>query len=387
MLINLHPDDLLFFNEVAAAMRRVAKQYELPLRSIKAAHMPAKGMQDFLGRCFGTGDIELVMRATVDGEFCDEGRTPADVWRTAAHELAHLKHMNHGPQFEELHAELLIALGHQQVDHRAKTIDKLVKMQASRDSERALGNTAAAEAFAAAVNRMLIEHELDPSDLDYARANDKDPVIELFVDKVKYGIDKSKARVAWQESLARTVAKAHLCSFLLRPGTNDIWFVGTQSHAQVAEYVYGTLVPAVETMSIAERLKHNREVEAEAKASGDTEWRKRIHGFREGWLDAFIERINERFNEARLAAVKEAAADVPGAASTALIRLDGQLVKVRKYIDDKFAGRGGRRRVSSLSTGRSTHSEGRAWGKAAADRMPIGRRGVTGGKGVKGLLK
>lgn len=385
-LNNLHPDDVLFFNEVVAAMRRVAKQYELPLRSISPATMPAKGMQNFLGRCFGTGDIELVMRATVDGQFCDEGRTPADVWRTAAHELAHLKHMNHGPQFEELFAELRIALEHQQEDHKAKVIDRLVKMQAARDGEAALNNTAAAEAFAAAINRMLIEHELNPSDLDYARATDKDPVIELFVDLQKYGIDKSKSRVAWQESLARTVAKAHLCSFLLRPGSNSIWFVGTTSHAQVAEYVYGTLVPAVEKMSIAERLQHNRQVEQEAKASGDTNWRQRIHGFREAWLDAFIERITERFDEARKAAVKQAAADVPGAESQALMRLDGQLVKVRKYIDDKFAGRGGRRRVSALSTGKSTHAEGRAWGKAAADRMPIGRKGVTGGKGPKGLL-
>src|SRR6185295_12138087 len=306
MIANLHPDDLLFYNEVVAAMRRVARQYELPLREVVPAHMPAKGMQNFLGRCHSTGLVELVMRATVDGEFCDEPRSPEDVWRTAALELAHLKHMNHGPQFEELFAELRIAMDHQQEDHKAKVISKQVKMQQARDGEQALGNTAAAEAFAAAINRMLIEHELNPSDLDYARATDNDPVIELTVNKLKYGIDKSKARVAWQESLARTVAKAHLCSFLIRPGTNDIIFVGTTSHAQVAEYVYGTLVPAVETMSIAERLKHNREVEAEAKRNGDTGWRQRIHGFREAWLDAFIERITERFDEARKAAVKEA---------------------------------------------------------------------------------
>ncbi len=61
MIGNLHPDDLLFFNEVAAAMRVIAKRYDLPLRKITAASMPQSGMADFMGRCYSSGDIELVM--------------------------------------------------------------------------------------------------------------------------------------------------------------------------------------------------------------------------------------------------------------------------------------------------------------------------------------
>lgn len=378
-MLNLHPDDVLFFHEVSAAMRRVAKQYDLPLRSITPLAMPLSGMADRLGDCASSGDIRLVMRATVDGQFCDAPRTPADVWGTAAHELAHLRHMNHGLAFGELHAELMIALDNQQTDHKEKMIAKLVKMQASRDGEASLGNTAAAEAFASAINRMLVEYELNPSDLDYARATDKDPVIELRADYTKYQIESKRVRIAWQESLARVVAKSHFCTFLLRTGSNQIWFVGTTSHATVAEYVFGTLVPAAATMASDAYIQYRKDT----PPLPGTQKRPGTYGFVEAWLSAFVERINERFTEARLAAVAAAVADAPGSESQALVRLNGALAKVNKYIDDKFSGR--KSSASALSGGRSTNSEGHARGRAAADKMVIGRRGVTGSS-ARGLL-
>lgn len=379
-LQNLHPDDVLFFTEVSEAMRRVAAQYQLPLRAIHPATMPQKGIADFLGLCRHTGDIELVMRATVDGQFVDAPRTPADVWRTAAHELAHLRHMNHGQAFHEFFGELMVAIENQQGDHRAKIIDKLVKIQKLRDGEQSLGNSAAAETFAATINRMMIEYELNPSDLDYARVQQDDPVLEIKVDLKKYGIQYKNIRLAWQESLARIVAKAHLCSFLIQAKTNNIWFVGTRSHALVAEYVFGALVPAADRMSYLAKRKYADELK---RTTGT--WAG-VNGFREAWLDAFIERIRERLEEARKSAVQEAVSDLPpGSETQALIRLDGALVKTRKYIDDRFKGR--KRNLNALSTGHSNNAEGRSRGRAAADAMPIGRRGVTGGKSPKGLLK
>lgn len=377
MLTNLHPDDLLFFNEVRTAMRRVAKKYDLALRSVEAMTMPANGMSDRLGDCNGNGDIRLVMRATVDGQFCDEPRTPASVWSTAAHELSHLRHMNHGRAFNEFWTELHEALTNEQGDHRSKVIDKLVKLQAQQQSESAIGNSAAAEAFAGMINKMLIEHELNPSDIDYARVTDKDPIVEITVDLSKYRIERKKSRIAWQETLARVVANAHLCSFLIRTGSNSITFVGTKSHATVAEYVFGTLVPAVNTMATHEYWRFR----APFKGKGNDE--SATHGFKASWIAAFITRVNERFEEARKAAVTQAAADVPNGASVAMIRLDGALVKVRKYVDDKFKARRG---VSALALERGRNSEGAARGRAAADKMAIGRRGVTSGKGTRGLL-
>lgn len=378
-LKTLHPDDVLFFTEVAGVMRTVARQYQLPLRAISPATMPTAGMADFLGTCSHDGHIHLVMRATVDGMFVDVPRTPADVWRTAAHELAHLRHFDHSHAFREFHAELLTAIDNQHEDHQAKIIDKLNKMRKSRDGEQAIGNSAAAEAFAGAINRMMMEYELHPSDLDYARTQQDDPVIEMQVEQPKYGIKQVGIRLAWQEQLARIVAKAHLCSFLISSGRNDIWFVGTRSHVIVAEYVYGTLVPAADRMSYLAKRKHADHL---LKTTG--RWAG-VNGFREAWLDAFIQRVAERFAESRKAAVAEAVVDLPlGSESQALMRLDGALVKVTKYIDDKFSGK--RKSLHALSTGRSTNAEGRRQGREAADAMPIGRRGVTVGSTPKGFL-
>lgn len=379
----LHPDDVLFFNEVRTAMFRVAKKYELPLVSVEPYKMPSKAMADLLGCCSASGHIQIVMRATVDGQFCDEPRTPDKVWDTAAHELAHLRHFNHGDAFVHFAIELREALNNQQEDHKEKVLKRLVKMQAQRDGEAAIGNAAAAEAFAEAINRMLIEHELNPTDIDYARATDRDPVVEISVDMARYNIERKKVRVAWQESLARVVANAHLCTFLIIPGSNRIVFVGTKSHATVAEYVFGTLVPIVNKMAHKEYCDYWWKLK---NTTGNT---KEAGGFKSSWIDAFIRRVTERFEEARKAAIAEADArqtDKPaGAESVAMIRLNGALVKVRKYIDDKFKSRRSGTAVA-LKFRNARNAEGKARGRAAADRIAIGRKGVTGGNGPRGLL-
>lgn len=387
--IKLHPDDVLFFNEVRTAMVRVAREYGLALRSVEPHTMPEAGMADRLGECSGTGDVTLVMRATVDGKFCEAPRTPADVWRTAAHELAHLRFMNHDMGHQEFTLELLQALQNQQEDHRDKIIKKLVKLQAQAEGERVIGNSEAAEAFAGMVNAMLIRYELNPSDIDYARTAQSDPVVEIRVDLAKYRIDRVNRRVAWQETLARVVSNAHLCTFLLAPGCNTVWFVGTKSHATVAEYVYGMLIPAAEKMSLKAKHDHRVAIRREhgiAPGGAIPRSIKDAFGFREAWLDGFVRRIEERMQEARKEAVRQAVVDLgdaPGAESQAMIRLDGAMVKVRTYIDDKFKSKG--RGAAPLAGRAGWNPSGRAAGRAAADAMPIGRRGLTGGS-TRGLI-
>lgn len=359
-----HVDDLLFFTEVATAMTAVARAYTLPLRVISHLAMPKSGMADRMGQCDATGHIQLVLRCTVDGQWCDEPMSPSEVWDTAAHELAHLRHMNHGVKFQEFEEEMREAIKNRQEDHQEKVLRRLVKLQASKESEAAIGNAEAAEAFASMINKMLIEYELNPSDIDYARTVDRDPVIEMPVNLGAYKIRVQKTRIAWQESLARIVAKAHLCSFLLRSGSNSIWFVGINSHAMVAEYAYGTLVPVIDKLSDVEYYAFLGKCQRDGNS-------KLAHGFRPAWLSAFVQRIDERFFEARKAVVAEATSE-----SQALMRLDGALVKVRRYIEDKFEGRRGS--AAMLNGGAKYHAAGRAAGRAAADRMALGRRGVSG---------
>lgn len=385
---HLHPDDVLFFNEVRTAMMKVARSYGLAVRSIEPLAMPEAGMAGRLGDCDASGAIRLVMRATVNGEWCAEPRTPELVWRTAAHELAHLRHFNHGVGHHEFTTELHEALDNLRENHQEKVLRRLVKMQAQREdaarraeesgSEEA---SAEAEAFASAINRMLIEHELSPSDIDYAHAASQDPVIEVRVDLTKYRIEKVSQRVAWQETLARVVASAHLCSYLIMLKTNNITFVGTRSHAMVAEYVYGVLVASATKMSERARTKFRNDLRKKLGIGpGRSIPTAESKGYRESWLGAFIDRIEERLKEARAAAVTAA----PEGSSVALVRLDGALVKVRRYIDDKFTAR--RRTASSLHGHRGSNAAGRMDGRAAANAVTIGKA-VASAAPVRGLLR
>lgn len=364
--MDIHPDDILVFKEVCDAMFRVAKVYSLPLKSISGMKMPLSGMSDRLGDCSYDGNIRLVLRCTVNGEWCETPCSPDQIWETAAHELAHLRHFDHSPAFLDFCEELQVAMNNKKKDHKQKVIDRLIKMQAVRQGEADLGNEEAAEAFAAAINRMMIDYELSPSDLDYARALDDDPVVEVPVQLGIYSIPRMKTRIAWQESLAQMVAKAHLCKILVRGTSNDIWFVGTRSHAMVAEYVYGTVVPAVATMS-----KKAETAYWKATGCGRGKDNKAL-GYRAAWISAFLARIRERFEEGRKAAVAECPSE-----STALLRLDGAMIKVQKYIDDKFSERAARRHIVGITHRSRDHADGMAHGRAAADKITLGRRGLT----------
>jgi len=375
----LHPEDVLYFAEVAAAMRRVAARENLPLRSI--GHLSDRDSScetDRHGCCDAQGNIKLLIRGREDGQWT-ERMEHRRVWNVAAHELAHLKHFNHSIAHREYTDELEQMLTNTQEDHRQKVLKKLVKMQAQQASEKKIGNAEAADTFARMINKMLLENELNPTDIDYARSGEDDPVIELLFDQPRYGLKLKKMRSAWRESLAQTVANSHLCRFMIRPGSNDIWFVGTKSHATVAEYAYGVLVSAAEKVAEAEYDRYYKQLRYK-------EGKEVAGGFKGSWLSGFVTRIRQRFDEERQKAVEEYRArtvEVGGDPGTALVRLDGALIKVREYIDERYGKR--RRRAEHVSGYHKDHSEGRAWGRAAADRMSLGRKGI-GSTTIRGQL-
>lgn len=237
-----------------------------------------------------------------------------------------------------------------------KVLDKLSKLKAARDGEAKLGNSATAESFAEAINRLLLQHELSEVDIPLSGAQEE-PIVELFVDLRAHGIKHSRVRIGWQEALARIVARAHLCKFLVHQGSNYITFVGTKPHATVAEYAYGVLAASADRMS---------------KVARDVYWKEhrddpdfQSGNFRAAWLSGFIERIAQRFEEARRAEVKAA-----GNSSTALMRLDQALVRAQQHVSDRYKGKA---RSATMATGCSA---GRNEGRAAADRIALNRKGV-----------
>lgn len=252
-----------------------------------------------------------------------------------------------------------------------KILDRLAKLKAMREGEAKLGNIEAAEAFASMINRLLLEHELNEADIDMHRRDD-DPIVEILLDRDAAGIKKVTNRVAWQEALARIVAKANLCKTVVHSGSNIITFVGTHGHAAMSEYAYGVLAAAAERLSVRERTQW---VEAQRRAGT---YEGTTAGFRDSWFAGFIKRIGERFDEERKRAVEQTANS-----STALIRLDQALVKAQDYIKNQMDTR---KVKSHLRTG--ANDAGYAAGTDAANRMNIGQRGVQAGSGQKqGLLK
>lgn len=238
-----------------------------------------------------------------------------------------------------------------------KILDKLSKLKASAEGEAKLGNTAAAEAFASAINRMLLEHELSMTDIPVAGVKEE-PIVEVRVNLDAHGIKFSRVRIGWQEALARVVAPAHLCKFLITTGSNYITFVGTTQHATIAEYAYGVLAGAADRMS---------------KEARDEYWR--LHrdepdfesgNFRAAWLQGFIERIAERFREALAAEVKAA----PAGESQALMRVNTALTRAKDYVAEKY-----KKSTPAAHMG-SGISKGYHEGRKAADKITLGQKSV-----------
>jgi hypothetical protein len=368
---HLHSDDVKLFRRVKKLMEAVAERYQLPLRSI-IPHPDARYTSSPLGDCDTNGIIRLVLRGKLDnGTWDEEVRAELSVWNTGAHELAHLKHMNHGLQFQEFEIEMQQALKNERRREREARIEKLFKLRKQAESEASLGNEAAAEAFAATMNKLLLDWELSPTDLERREGEGDDPIVELKVDLGAHKIQPSKTRVAWQETIAHIVANAHNCRSLIKPKCNDIWFVGTKTHATIAEYVYGTLIPQIDQMSYNAYM-------ACRKSYSRTHQSYLANGYRESWISAFCQRIYERFEEAKKAAVAAAMGDGISH-SMALMRINTAKRQVDDYIDHRFRHK--RKYANQLSGLKSGHAGGAAAGRAAADAIAIGRKGVHSGVG------
>lgn len=374
----IHPDDILFFDQVRNAMFEVAREYKLPLRAVEVTPN-ATLKESARGTCSIDGHICLTLRCrTAAGEWTAP-MSPEQVWKTAGHELAHLKHFNHGLKFQEFELEMQEAMKLRIENKEAKIIDKIVKLQQQADGEAKLGNSAAAEAFAAMANKLLLDYELSASDLDYKRQSDKDPIIEKTVNFGAYKMKRTKVRIWWQEELAGLIARSHLCRLLIHPhgGGNTVTFVGTRTHATVAEYVFGTMVPAVDKMADVEYYAYYDQMARQGRGA-------EARGYRKGWLNAFVQRIGERFDEERRASIARAKTENAMPESQSLMRLGNSMQKVNEYIDNKFKSRRGGYAGELKFQG--NHQAGLRDGRAAADRINLGRRGLNADRPVRGHL-
>ena len=265
---------------------------------------------------------------------------------------------------------------------RQKAIDRAAKLQAQMESEHQLGNMEAAEAFAAAMQRLMLEHELNDHEIEQARVAGarvaEEPIVEHMVNLQAAGIELRHARSANLERLAAIVGRAHLCRILVRPKSNLIWFVGTRRHAEVAEYMLATLHRALQKIAkdAYERVYHAHD--------GDTSVTK---GYIGAFKKGFLTQLAIRYDEERTRVVQEhdAAQAAAGEACTALMRLDGALQRVDRYIDEKFVGK--RRTAGAVGGSRRSNALGLEHGRAAANRIALRANAGRGPEAPKQLTQ
>lgn len=255
-----------------------------------------------------------------------------------------------------------------------------------------LGTENEAQAFASLLQRLLLEHDLSMSDIEYTA---KDETIEkLYVDFGKFdegGVKTRPRRVPWMEALARLLAPAFNCKPLAVRGSSAPCFVGRTADLQVLEYVYVVLVRTAEDLSGREaktfrrRMKRTcsvcehglswherREVIIHFTGDEDPEELftdhpfkdslRKAHGFRRSFLNGFIKRLDERLTEERARVLKEAAAG-----GQALMRIDNALVRVNEWAEANLKIRN----LAGLSNKWRHNEEGDQRGRAVANNVKL----------------
>ncbi len=98
----VHPLDISLWIRLIPIAFEVAREFKLPLKEISPApNAKELHQQGVLGRCWPeTGVIHVVLRfKDASGAWMPAARPEADVFKTLAHELAHLEERSHNPRF------------------------------------------------------------------------------------------------------------------------------------------------------------------------------------------------------------------------------------------------------------------------------------------------
>lgn len=236
-------------------------------------------------------------------------------------------------------------------------MDKLRKLMRHEESAREIGSIAEAEAFAAKIQQLLIEHKLEMSEVkasdDHDTERDDGPVDEQKFDPTALGIPYSgRQRVAWIEDLASVIARAHFCRILVMNGTTSIWFVGKAQDRAVTGYVFSALVKA----AIAQcDSAYNR---ARSDPWADTK------GFRRSFYSGFVGAIRDRLYQQRKAA------DATTSTALVLANADGAVQAYMKKHSSK---------ASSIGSSSTFNRDGFSRGQAAGQRASMAQGAIGGG--------
>jgi hypothetical protein len=262
-----------------------------------------------------------------------------------------------------------------------RLLNKLQKIKAMADGAKAIGSEAEAQAFADMLNKLLIEHKLEMSDVEFAALEEEDPIERetrqetMAREKLmrEAGVKTRKIRVDWMERLASTIARAHHCRVIVLSGSSMVSLVGRRGDRAVAEYMIVTLTRAAQDLAKKELQRYRWEVykrDANCKAA---------RGFHAAFLRSFVLRLMERFDE-----LKRQRTEAPNG-SMALMRIDRE----QKATDDFMDALKAKKETTNANQLRRLvdhYGEGIKRGRAMADGVNLNGKAIeTTATRLKGL--
>lgn len=242
-----------------------------------------------------------------------------------------------------------------------KLVDRIRKMHAKAESAKQLGNEAEAFAFASAVSKLLLKHNLEMTDVEAAIQEQQDPVKAHYFRPDDFGLPKKKTRVLWSELLAHVVADAHMCGILPVHKSNQILIIGSRSNRQACEFMIVFLTRYAIEHSEKDYVKEFYR----CLNAGDV---KQARGYKAGWLMGFVTRLATRYR----ADMKQVVAEVQVKNPHALVRLKHQLAQIKEVKDA----------VSEPSRPPQGRRDGEGTDRGVADGMRHGDQVQLKGMGI-----
>jgi len=269
-----------------------------------------------------------------------------------------------------------------------KILDRLAKIKAHMESAQAIGSEKEAQVFAGMLNRLLLKHNFEMSDLEYQKEIEAEPVQMYPVGGMRTRQDGKwvlvdypdivigQKRVRWVEDLGRIIANANSCRMVVGHSM-QINYVGRKSNVAIAEYMWVTMYRTVEKLSWKEYKTARNKTKWEQIKNYPKEMQSQVEvdysdltGYRSAWIYGFINGIREI-----LAAEMKEQANT----STALVRVDQDKAANQEFVDANTV------KVKSLQAGYSSNSAGYNAGKSKASEVGLTARGMNKGAAAKQL--
>ncbi len=234
---------------------------------------------------------------------------------------------------------------------RQTALRRIQKLKALAASEEANGNQHAAESAARIAAKLMVAHAIAQAEVDCPI--DDDPMIRH---RTRTGQQK-----VWRRTLFHAVARANNCTSSYTPGSDLVYFYGTHSDIEIAEYLAVYLASEVQRAA-------DRHIRATRRRYGYTP-----SGERNSFCRSAVDALWHRLEAMRREAVEEAREEHGEATvGNALVVLKNKLARANDFANS-----------FGLGKGRSTRYSHNSAGAAAGNSMNINKG--LGGAAAKGI--